>query len=604
MPKQYINLNTLKFQLYNVHDLDSLLGADYYSHLDKESIDLYLTACKDFADQELYPVFREMDEQPAHFKDGKIIVHPSVGVFMKKGGEMGLISANAPLKDNGMQLPLTAHSASYAILEAANNHLPGYAGLTMGAAELILEFGTEELKETYATRMMSGEWGGTMCLTEPQAGSSLSDVSTSATPQGDGTYKIKGQKIFISGGDHEYSDNFVHLLLARIDGAPAGTKGISLFVVPKNRIKADGSLESNDVVTAGDFQKMGQRGYCTTHLMFGESDDCQAWMVGEPNQGLKYMFLMMNGARVAVGRGGAAIAMAAYEASLEYAKERPQGRKIESSGKKNVDAGQTLIINHPDVRRMLLLQKAISEAAMSIVLQGAYYADRINTANDPEEKEKYNLLAEIMMPMVKTYPAEKGMESISNGLQVLGGYGFCSEYILQQYYRDIRIFPIYEGTTGIQSLDLLGRKMVMKGGKAAHLLAQEMNTTIQEALTYDELKPYAKELGLNLKRIAEVVAFLSGFAQKGNYERFISDATIFMDFMSTIVGGWQWLKIATNAKQAMVTGDTTFDATFYESKIHTLKFYFKYEMRKTSNLADIMMDETVLTIASDAEVIV
>ncbi|MEO1263112.1 MAG: acyl-CoA dehydrogenase [Bacteroidota bacterium] len=604
MAKQYIDVNTLKFQLYNVHEMESLLSTDFYSHHDRASIDLYLNSIKDFSDKELYPVFHEMDEQPAHFKDGKIITHPSVGTMMKKGGELGIIAAPVEMKDGGLQLPICVHTAAYAIMEAANNHLPGYPGLTMGAAELILEFGNESLKEKYASRMLTGEWGGTMCLTEPQAGSSLSDVATTATPQADGTYKIKGQKIFISGGDHEYTDNVIHLLLARIDGAPAGTKGISLFVVPKNRIKEDGSLEFNDVVTAGDFQKMGQKGYCTTHLMFGESDDCSAWLVGEPHQGLKYMFLMMNGARIAVGRGAAAIAMAAYHASLEYANERPQGRKIQSSGKKDVSEGQTLIINHPDVRRMLLLQKSISEAAMSIVMQGAMYVDKMKTATDPAEKEKYNLLAEIMMPMVKTFPSEKGGESISNGLQVLGGYGFCTEYILQQYYRDIRIFPIYEGTTGIQSLDLLGRKMVMKGGKAAHLLAQEINAAIQAALTYDELKPYAKKLGVNLKRIADVMEFLQGFAQKGDYERFIADATIFMDFMSTIAAGWQWLKMATIAKQGLVTGDKTYEEKFYESKIHAMKFFFKYEMKRTAGMADILMDEQVLTIAQGEEIIV
>ncbi len=604
MPSKYIDINTIKFQLNQTHSLESLLTTDYYSHHDMESINLFIESIKDFSDKELYPCFREMDEQPAHFKDGKIVAHPAVGVIMKQGGEMGIVCSSVSLDDGGMQLPLVVHTAAYAIMEAANNHLPGYPGLTTGAAELILEFGSEDLKEKYASRMLTGEWGGTMCLTEPQAGSSLSDVATTAYPQPDGSYKIKGQKIFISGGDHEYADNFVHLLLARIEGAPAGTKGISLFVVPKNRLKSDGSLEFNDVVTAGDFQKMGQRGYCTTHLMFGESDDCRAWLVGEPHKGLKYMFLMMNGARIAVGRGGAAIAMAAYLASLEYANERPQGRKIESSGKKNVEEGQTLIINHPDVRRMLLLQKAIAEAAMSIVFQGAIYADKMKVADDPAEREKYHLLLEMMTPMVKTYPAEKGLESVSNGLQVLGGYGFCSEYILQQYYRDIRIFAIYEGTTGIQSLDLLGRKMVMKGGKGAHLLAQEINATIQEAMTYDELKPYASEMGVNLHRIANVMDFLSGFAKKGEYERFIADATIFMDFMNTIVGGWQWLKMATAAKQALVTGDTSFDETFYESKIHTMKFYFKYEMRKTQNLADILKDDEVLTIASGKEVIV
>ncbi len=604
MAKKYIDINTLKFQLFDVHELESVLSSNYYNQHDVESINLFLESVKDFSDKELHPHFVEMDTQPAYFKDGKIIVHPVVETVMKKGGELGIIASPIEMEDGGLQLPLAVHTIAYTIMEAANNHLLGYPGLTLGSAELILSFGEENLKEKYVPHMLTGEWAGTMCLTEPQAGSSLSDVTTTASPQSDGSYKMNGQKIFISGGDHQYSDNFIHLVLARIDGAPAGTKGISLFVVPKNRIAEDGSLEFNDVVTAGDFQKMGQRGYCTAHLMFGESDDCQGWLIGQAHHGLKYMFQMMNGARIAVGRGAAAIAMAAYHASLEYANERPQGRKIASSGKKDVTAEQTLIINHPDVRRMLLLQKALSEGAICIVMQGAHYHDKMKAANDHQEKKKYNLLLEMMTPIVKTFPSEKGIESANNGVQVLGGYGFCSEYILQQYLRDIRIFAIYEGTTGIQSLDLLGRKMLMKGGKGAHLLAQEINGTIMSAMAYDELKPYAKTLGINLKRIADVMEFLTAFAQKGDFERFISDATIFMDFMSTIVAGWQWLKMATLAKEALVTGNIKYENSFYESKIHAMKFYFKYEMTKTQGLAEVLMDEEVLTVAKGEEVIV
>ena len=601
MAQQYLDMQTLKFQLFDVHGLESILASEHFSMHDADSMHLFLDSVKDFSDKELYPCFVEMDVNPAHFKEGKIIAHSAVGLMMKKGGEMGLIAAPVDMKDGGLQLPLAVHTAACTILDAANNHLPGYTGLTLGAAELILSFGSEELKEKYVARMLSGEWAGTMCLTEPQAGSSLSDITTTAYPAADGTYRIKGQKIFISGGDHEHTDNFIHLLLARIEGAPAGTRGISLFVVPKNRIGEDGSLQPNDVTTAGDFQKLGQRGYCTTHLIFGEKDDCYGWLAGEPHQGLKYMFQMMNAARIAVGRGAAAIALAAYHASLEYACERPQGRPVSDSGKKDVESEQTLIINHPDVRRMLLLQKALSEGALSIVLQGAIYEDKIRAATDPAEKEKYQLLLEMLTPIVKTYPSEKGCESISNGLQVLGGYGYCSDYILQQYYRDIRIFPIYEGTTGIQSLDLLGRKMTLKEGKAARLLAQEINVTIQAALAFDELKPYAITLGTNLQRIAVVMEFLGGFAQKGDFERFLSDATVFMDFMGTIVCGWQWLKMAVQAKQALATGKGGYDVSFYESKIHAMKFFFKYEMSRTAGLADTLMDENVLTLAGEQE---
>jgi butyryl-CoA dehydrogenase len=348
MANQYVDLETLKFLLYKVHGVQGVLDQERYADYDQESIEMLLNSVKDFSDKELFPYFREMDENPAHFKDGGIHVHPQVNKYMKAGGEMGFISGGFPYEDGGMQLPSMVINASAFIQDAANNHLPGYIGLTVGAAELITHFANKKLNETYVPKMLEGTWGGTMCLTEPQAGSSLSDIITSATPDGD-AYKIHGQKIFISGGDYVGAENIVHLVLARVKGAPAGTRGISLFVVPKKRPNTDGSLTSNDVQTVTDFQKMGQRGYCTTHLFFGDKEDCQGWLVGEENKGLKYMFLMMNGARIAVGRGAAAIASAAYQASLNYANERAQGRKLTSTGKKDANEEQILIINHPDL---------------------------------------------------------------------------------------------------------------------------------------------------------------------------------------------------------------------------------------------------------------
>jgi alkylation response protein AidB-like acyl-CoA dehydrogenase len=598
----YLNMDTLRYQLFDVHGLEQLLQYERFADFDEDALQIFLDAVKDYSDQELYPCFREMDEQPAHFKDGKIITHPRLESILRKGGELGLIGSSFDYDHGGIQLPSMAFTSAYYIMDAANNHVPGYLGLTGGAAELILSFGNDQLKDTYVPKMVSGEWAGTMCLTEPQAGSSLSDITTTAYPQEDGSYKIKGQKIFISGGDHEYCDNFVHLLLARIEGAPAGTKGISLFVVPKKRLEVDGSLHPNDVVTAGDYQKMGQKGYCTTHLVFGEQDDCRAWLVGEPNYGLKYMFQMMNGARIAVGRGAVAIAAAAYHASLQYAQERPQGRKLTKDGKKDLSTDPVLIMQHPDVRRMLLLQKAIYEGSLSLVLETARFHD-LEQLTEGAEKEKYHLLLELLTPIAKTYPSEKGREAIDNGLQVLGGYGFCSDFVLQQYYRDIRIFAIYEGTTGIQSLDLLGRKITMHKGAALKLLAEEIQQTIGAALTHEELKPYAKILGEQLQLSQEVLNFLMPFAMKGNYERFLSDATIFMEFFGTIVVAWQWLKMATQAKQALVTGQTKYGESFYESNIHTMKFFFKYEVPKTKGLAHILMNDEVLTIFEQKELI-
>ncbi|MCR9286254.1 MAG: acyl-CoA dehydrogenase [Bacteroidetes bacterium] len=598
---KYMSMEHLRYVLFDVMEGEQLFKFERFQDHDKDSMNIFFDSIKDFSDQELYPCFREMDEQPAHYDNGKIVVHPALEKILPQTGELGLVAAPFDYEDGGLQMPLTFHTAAMFIAEAANNNVPGYPGLTGGAANLIATFGSKVLKEQYVPNMLTQEWGGTMCLTEPQAGSSLSDITTTATPSENGSYKIKGQKIFISGGDHEYSSNIIHLVLARIDGAPAGTKGISLFVVPKKRINGD-TLENNDVLTAGDFQKMGQRGYCTTHLVFGENDDCQGWLLGEANFGLKYMFQMMNGARIAVGRSGVAISTAAYYASLQYANERPQGRRLTNTGQKDLSQGQTLIINHPDVRRMLFLQKAVAEGSLALMLQTALYHD-LHMVSEGAEKEKYYFLEELLTPILKTYPAEMGQTSVSNGLQILGGYGFCSEFVLQQYHRDIRIMSLYEGTTGIQSLDLLGRKVTMKGGKAMMLIGQEMGATINEANTYDELKPYAKKLSEQMHLTTKVVGFLTGFAQKGEFERFLSDATLFMDFFGTIVLGWQWLKLATAAKKALVTGDKTQTEEFFESQIHTMKFFFKYEIPKTAGLAQSMMDTEVLTLKEEKELI-
>ncbi len=601
MAKEYIDFETLKYLVYDVHQLEEVLQQDRFADHDKASMDMFLDSVKEFSDRELFPYIKEMDEHPAYHKDGGVIVHKQVEVMMKKGGEMGLISGTFDYDAGGLQLPMMIYTASAFIQEAANNHLPGYVGLTIGSAELIVHFGSKALNETYVPNMLSGVWGGTMCLTEPQAGSSLSDVVTKAVPADDGYYKITGQKIFISAGDHQYADNFVHLVLARIEGAPAGTKGISLFVVPKKRPDNKGNLIPNDVTTVADFQKLGQRGYCTTHLGFGDANDCHGWLVGEANQGLSYMFLMMNGARIAVGRGAAAITTAAYQASLQYAKERPQGRKLISTGKKDVEQGQTLIINHPDVRRMLLLQKVVAEGSLSLVLLASKYYDLKETLQDMAEKEKYSLLLELIIPMVKTYPSEMGALAVSNGLQVLGGYGFCSDFMLQQYHRDIRIFPIYEGTTGIQSQDLLGRKLLMENGKALELLTAEIMQTIQYASKYDNLSGYASKLGEKLQLAQKVIGFLIGFAQKGDYERFLSDATPFMEFFSNIIIAWIWLDMAAHSKNALVTAQKSHAEDFYESKIHAMKFYFKYELPKVNGLAETLMDQEVLTIAGEKE---
>ena len=603
MASKYIDLSTVKFFMNIVQKLETVLEKDRFVDHDLESVNLYVESVKQFADRELFPYFKEMDENPAHYKDGSIHVHQQVEKMMKEGGSMGLISAPFNYEDGGLQLPLLVHTAANYILDAANNHLPGYSGLTSGAAELIIEFASKDLKEKYTPKMLTGEWGGTMCLTEPQAGSSLSDIVTSATPIEDGKYKISGQKIFISGGDHQYADNIVHLLLARIDGAPAGTKGISLFVVPKMRIQEDGELLFNDVTTVADFEKMGQKGYCTTHLSFGDKDDCQGYLVGEENKGLNYMFLMMNGARIAVGRGASAIACGAYYASLEYANERPQGRKLSSDGTKNLKNKQSLIIEHPDVRRMLLLQKSMVEGSMNLVFKAAKYYDLQHNSTDDKEKHKYHTLLEMIIPVVKTYPSEAGIYSINNGLQVLGGYGFCSDFILQQYYRDIRISSIYEGTTGIQSQDLLGRKMMLNNGEGAKLLLDEIKMTIEKAGQDDELKKWGSSLNDQLDQSQKILFHLMPFALKGDYERFLADASIFMEFFSLILVGWSWLEIGVATKHALSSNNSTLDSKFYQGKLDALEYFYVYELPKTKGLAEILLHPSSVTIKKKDKVI-
>lgn len=593
MQNQYTNLDTIKFFVHQVHQTDKVLGNGRFEAYDSASVDMFLDSIKTLSDTELFPYIKDMDEKPSFYKDGAITIHPQFEKIFKQANELGLVASIFNEADGGLQMPNTLFHAAYYIMEAANNHVTGYLGLTAGSANLIATFGSNELKDTYLSKMLSMEWTGTMCLTEPQAGSSLSDIVTSATPTDNGSYKINGQKIFISSGDHQFADNIIHLVLARVNGAPEGTKGVSLFVVPKHKINTSGNLGESQVIVAGEFEKLGQRGYCTSHLAF---DDSEGWLVGEENHGLMYMFQMMNEARVATGRMGAGIASAAYYASLQYANERPQGRKLTATGDKDLATDQTLIINHPDVKRMLLHQKAIVEGSLSLVLQASHYLDSQELA-EGSEKERYDLLLELLTPVVKTYPSEKGLESVSQGLQVLGGYGFCMDFILQQYYRDIRIISIYEGTTGIQSLDLLGRKVGLKGGKALAWLGEEIQETIVSASKHSELAPFAKTLGSDLHLVQQVLGQLMPIAQKGDFERYLSDATIFMDFFGTILVGWQWLKIAEAASTNMNNG--AHETTFLAGKIHTMKFFYKYEMSRTKGLAKTIVDELKLTLDFD-----
>jgi alkylation response protein AidB-like acyl-CoA dehydrogenase len=592
MPEKFVSKRNLDFLLYEVHDVERLSKIPFFEDHTRETYDLVLDTALKMGRNLLYPYFREMDEKQPVLEDGNVKVHPAVKTMMKEWGEGGWIASSMPYEVGGQQLPFAVHMACSYIFAAANFSSTGYPGLTTGAAHLILSYGTDELKETYVPRMLAGEWQGTMALTEPQAGSSLSDITTRAEPTDQGYYKIRGQKIFISAGDHDGVENVVHMMLAKIKGAPAGAKGISLFLVPKKRIGDGGNLESNDVAIATVYHKLGYRGCPITQLSIGENDDCRGYLVGEPHKGLSYMFQMMNEARIGVGMQATAITSAAYYASLEYAKERSQGRQPTS---KDPALPQIPIIEHADVRRMLLFQRAVSEGALTVILQCCTYTDLLRTDN-PEQKERYALLLDLLTPIAKSYPSEIGIAAVSQGLQILGGYGYCQEFPLEQYYRDIRIHAIHEGTTGIQGMDLLGRKVVMKNGQALRYYLEEVQTAVQIAMQYQELRPFADRLKESLEKLQNVTLHRVQFAMRGEVEHFLADATLYLELFGIITVAWQWLIQGVAAQKALAGDCSNADKAFYEGKLHTLRYFFHYELPKTYGLAARLMEDDGMTV--------
>jgi butyryl-CoA dehydrogenase len=592
MAEKFVSERNLKFLLYEVFDTPSLTQYPYFADHGRESFDMALETAMKIGRNLMKPKLSEMDKNPPEFVDGTVKVHPLVRSVMKECGEGGWIAAPFAFDLGGQQLPLMISGACRFIISAANYSASVYPFLTTGAAHLILTFGSKEMIETYVPRMFSGEWQGTMALTEPQAGSSLADITTTAEPSGEGSYyRLRGQKIFISAGDHDGVDNVIHLMLAKIKGAPAGVKGISLFIVPKKRIE-NGQLVSNDVNTAGIYHKLGYRGAPITQLSMGENNDCRAYLVGEPHRGLLYMLQMMNEARIDVGLGATAIASAAYYASLEYAKERPQGRRVTS---KDPTQPQIPILHHADIRRMLLFQRAVVEGALSLILQCSWYADRARVLSG-EEKENNELLLDLLTPVAKSYPSEMGIPSVSAGVQILGGYGYCDEFPLEQFYRDARIHPIHEGTTGIQGITLLGRNVTMKNGRAFKIFLGEVQTAIQKADEVPELKSYAKELKEALDRLTKVTLHLVGVAQSKGPDVFLADSTLYLEFFGIVSVAWQWLLQALAIRKALNLKPSGVEMDFYQGKFHTFRYFFRYELPKIEGLAKRLMDADGLTV--------
>ena len=593
----FFSKRNIQFNLYELLNSEALTRYVYFQDHNRESFDMVLDAAQQIAEKMLYPLLTEMDRKEPQMVDGRIRVHPGMKPIVKQFGQDGWINAGFSYDEGGQQLPATILNAAGFIFQTANYSASVFPFLTSGAANLIRSFGSQTLIDTFTPGMYSGEWQGTMALTEPNAGSSLSDITTSAEPTAqEGVYKIKGQKIFISCGDHDACSNVVHLMLAKIKGGPVGAKGISLFVVPRQRPATDGTLVANDVATAGVYHKMGYKGAPIAHLMMGSNDDCEGYLVGEPHKGLSYMFQMMNEARIGVGLNATAIGTAAYYVSLDYAKERPQGRKV---SEKDPTQPQTAIINHADVKRMLLFQKAVTEGAFALLMYCSKLAD-IAHVEEGEAKERAQLLLDMLTPIAKSYPSEMCCLSTSAAVQILGGAGYTTDFPVEQYYREARIHPIHEGTTAIHGLDLLGRKITIHQGKAAQLFFEEVNTAIDKAMIVEGLKPLAEQLQKTLGKAQQVTGHLLSLAQKGQIEKYLSDATLYLELFGIITISWQWLNQAITAQQSLPEAHDA-DKDFYHGKIMTARYFYEYELVKADSLMKRLLSADYVTIDMQSE---
>lgn len=591
MSERFVSDRNIKFLLFEVFDAESFTRYPYFEAYDKQMFHMVLQAAMELAEDLLWPNFQEMDRNPPQLIGDQVKVHPSVREMMKEFGRGGWIGATVHEALGGQQLPHLIADSCYFIFAAANYSASAYALLSAGAAHLIELYGTKDLVDRCLPKILSGQWQGTMAMTEPEAGSSLSDIATTAEPTDKGYYKIQGQKIFISAGDHDAVENIVHLMLGRIRGAPPGVKGLSLFVVPQKRIDEDGGLVFNDVVTSGIFHKLGYRGCPLTQLSIGDNDDCRGYLIGEPHNGLSYMFHMMNEERIGVGIGATAGATGAYYAALDYSQKRRQGRK---PSEKDPTQPQVPIIKHADVKRMLLFQRAVAEGSLSLLLQCSQYVD-FQTVSSGAEKEKYSFLLDLLTPVAKTYPSEMGTLSISQGLQCLGGSGFCEDYPLELYYRDARIHPIHEGTTGIHAMDLLGRKVTMEDGKGFHFYLREVQAGIGKARKISRLDPYVQQLSEALEKLKRVTSYLVGSVREKGREHLLADATLYLEVFGIISIAWQWLLQAIVVSKALEKDLSERESNFYQGKFYTFRYFFGYELPKIEGLITRLMNNDGLT---------
>jgi alkylation response protein AidB-like acyl-CoA dehydrogenase len=570
---------TLDFLLYDWLKVGQLAERERFADHSRATFDAVLDTCERLAREKFAPFNRLLDTQEPHFDGERVHLPQATHDALHAYAGTGMIAAAQDTELGGMQLPCVVEMAANAFFSQASIAIGAYTMLTRGNASLLMAHGTDRQRQVFAAREFAGEWFGTMCLSEPQAGSSLSDIATRATPDGADfesdplgpRYRLVGNKMWISAGEHEITPNIVHLVLAKIPGPdgklPAGVKGISLFIVPKNRVDAQGQLtgQRNDVSLAGLNHKLGFRGTTNTLLNFGEQGGATGYLVGNPGDGLRCMFHMMNEARIGVGVAATMLGMAGYEASLDYARQRPQGRPVGPSGK-DAAQPQVRIIEHADVKRMLLAQKAYAEGAFALELYCARLVDEQHTG-DAASAAEAALLLEVLTPIAKSWPSEWCLEANSLAIQVLGGYGYTRDFPVEQYWRDNRLNMIHEGTHGIQALDLLGRKVTMDGGAGLKLLATRMNGTIDRAGHVPGLAEPANALAAALQKLgaATKAAWATGVPEEA-----LANATPYLQAFGHVVLAWIWLDVALAAQPG--------SSDFHQGKLAAMRYFFAYEL--------------------------
>ena len=601
---------TLDFLLNDWLAVEGLNQRERFADHSRETFDAVLDTCERIAREKYAPFNRLVDTQEPQFDGEKVILPQATHDAYKAYAESGMLSAAQDADIGGMQLPYTVEAAANTFFAMASVSI-GSSMLTTGNANLLMKHGTELQKQVFALNEFSGRWAGTMCLSEPQAGSSLSDVATRALPDGvdfandplGPRYRLKGNKMWISSGEHELTDNIVHLVLAKIPDehgkAVPGTRGISLFIVPKKMVDTQGQLtgERNDVALAGLNHKCGWRGTTNTLLNFGEGKypvqgqaGAVGYLVGQPGKGLACMFHMMNEARIGVGLAATMLGMAGYHASLDYAKNRPQGRPVGPAGKDPAQP-QTRIIEHADVKRMLLAQKAYSEGALALALYCARLVDEQHTGA-PEAANEARLLLEVLTPIAKSWPSEWCLEANSLAIQVHGGYGYTRDFPVEQYWRDNRLNMIHEGTHGIQAMDLLGRKVLMEDGQGLKLLAARMQATMARAAALPELAPHAQALGAALKDVAAATQAAWSTGQPGEA---LANAVPYLQAFGHTVLAWIWLDVALTAHAAP-------DAPARTGRLAATRFFFHYELPKIGAWLNVVSrrDPTCADMPEDA----